>query len=108
MCLHDRSRAAEKLDGEVLVEQLFLYQQPDNASSEHIHHGIQSAEREVEERSFVVKASLQHDRVEVRIEPQHVAVGLMSDDHSGHQGATCRLRVELGDECEDEPRYRGE
>ena len=49
----------KKLDREVLVEQLFLYEQPDNTSPEHFHHGIQSAERDVEERSLVVKATLE-------------------------------------------------
>ena len=117
---------AQKLDREVLVEQRFLYEQPDNASpksplqfgpaelpdeaAQQLRHtiGIQTAERDVEERTIIVKAALEHDRVEVRIEPQHVAVGLMGDDHSRHQWASCRLPVELAYECENEPRYRGE
>ena len=72
------------------------------------HHGVQSAERDVEERSLIVKAALEHDSVEVGIAPQHVAVGLVGDNHPGHQRPACRFRVELGYKCENEPRHGGE
>ena len=33
---------------------------------------------------------------------------LMCDNHPGNQRPACRLRVELGYKCENEPRHRGE
>ena len=40
--------------------------------------------------------------------PQHVAEGLMGDDHSGQQRSARRCFVELVDKPVDEPRYLGE
>ena len=79
--------------------------QPDSASPEDFHHSVQTAERDEEERSLVVKAALENDRVEVRIEPQHVAVGLVGDDHARHQRPTGGLRVELSHQPANQSRH---
>jgi hypothetical protein len=60
----------QEVPGKVLVEEFALYQEVDNPTPEYLDHGVQSRERYVEERTFIIEAALQNDSVEMRFAPQ--------------------------------------
>ncbi len=99
--LNLRMLPGHELERELLVQELVPNEHPDDAVPKHLYHGLETAERDAEECAFVVKASLHYDGVEVRIEPEHVSVGLMGDNHPGRQVSPGCLPVELAQQCED-------
>lgn len=106
MSSHDRSRALEKPDCELLCTCSFS--SSTQTTRRRNDHRLQTAERYVEERPFVIEAALEYDRVKARVESQDVAVGLADISHSRHQCSSGRLGVELSNQPENEPRYLGE
>jgi len=61
----------------LLAQQLAVYLERHNASSEYLDHGVKSAERNVEEGSIVVEAVFENDGVQMRIPPEHIAKTLV-------------------------------
>ena len=66
----------QEVPGKVLVQEFALYQEVDNPTPEYLDHGVQSRERYVEERTFIIEAALQNDCVEMRVPPEHIPEGL--------------------------------
>ena len=63
----------QQLGRELLVEEVLFHNHPHHAPTEQFDHVLRAAERDVVERSLLVEATLKYDRMEIRVEPQHIA-----------------------------------
>jgi hypothetical protein len=85
----------QEVPGKVLVEEFALYQEVDNPTPEYLDHGVQSRERYVEERTFIIEAALQNDSVEMRFAPQPITKRLMRHYHAGEELSSSGFMMEL-------------
>lgn len=64
---------------------------------------MEAGKRDVEECPLVIKSSFQDNSVEVRIPPEHVTKGLVSNYHPGKKTPACSSVIELTDQVVDQP-----
>ena len=79
----------------VFVQELAFHQQLDHPTAEELDHRLESGERDVEEGTLLIKATLENDCVEMRVPPQHVPERLVRDDHAGKEWPAGGLVVEI-------------
>jgi len=91
----------QEVAGEVIVQELALHQQLDHPTPEDLDHRLEPRERDVEERTFIIKPALQNDGVEMRVPAEHVSKRLVRDDHAGEQRSARSLLVKITEDVVD-------
>jgi hypothetical protein len=61
----------QEVAGEVFVQEFALYHELDHPTAEYLDHRLEPGERDVEEGTLLIKATLKHDGVEVRVPLEH-------------------------------------
>ena len=72
-----------------------MHHQLDHPTPEYLDHRLEPRERDVEERTFIIKPALQNDGVEMRVPAEHVSKRLVRDDHAGEQRSARGLLVKI-------------
>ena len=71
---------------------------------EDFSHRLQAGEWDIDEGARLVKATFKHDRVEMRVPPEHIPERLVRNNDSGKKRSTGRFVVELSEDVIDQSR----